>query len=285
MTRNLAVFVLACSMGTAPLAAETAQSADPVIMSAGGIIVRQSEFEHAISTLPADYQPYARGAGKRQFAQDYLRMLLLADAGKKAGLATDDDVMRQLEMMRSNLIANAHLKTIEREIDSSLRQKYEPGVAAAGKLYSRHILIGFKGSGVAQPGRPELTEEQARAKAEALHAQISAGANFEEIARKESDDTWSGEKGGDLGEFIRGQHVQEFETAILAAPVDKLAPVARTPFGYHIIRVERRGAAGGQANEGAMKAERKALLDAALAKLLADAKPSYSDAYFAVKKN
>lgn len=256
--------------------------ADPVIMSAGGITIRQSEFEQAITTLPASYQPYARGAGKRQFAEDYMRMRLLADAGTKAGLASDADVITQLELMRQNLIANAHLKAIEKEIDATLRQKYAG--AGDGRLYSRHILIGFQGSGVSQPGKPDLTAAEAKAKADALHAQILAGASFEELARKESYDS-SASEGGDLGVFIQGQNIEEFEKAVLATPPGQLAPVTRSQFGYHVIRPERRGAGGAPLGDVAMKAERKTLLDAALARLVASASPFYSDAYFGVKKD
>lgn len=258
--------------------------ADPVIMSAGAITVRQSEFEQAITTLPADYQPYARGAGKRQFAEDYLRMRLLADAGAQAGRASDRDVVVQLELMRLNLIANAQLRAIERDIDATLRQKYRASGASDGRLYARHILIGFHGSGVSQPDKPDLTVDEARARAEALHAQILAGASFEELARKESYDS-SARDGGDLGAFVQGQMVEEFEKAVLATPPGQLAPVTRTQFGYHVIRTERRGAGGAPPSDAALKEERKTLLDAALARLVAGASPIYNDAYFGAKKN
>ena len=265
------------------LSAQTA--ADPIVISAGAITIRQSEFEAALSTLPAEYQQYARGAGKRQFAEDYLRMRLLADAGMKSGLATDADIAKQVELMRQNLIANAHLKAIETDIDAFLRRKYGAGDVPDGKLYVRHILIGYHGSGVEQPGKPDLSVDEARAHAEALHAQILAGASFEELARKESYDT-SAKDGGDLGVFIEGQQIPEFEKAVLAATPGKLAPVARTQFGFHIIRVEQRSAAGaGRPTDAQLKEERSAMLKAELAKLVARANPAYSDAYFGVKRN
>ena len=270
--KKLWMFMLALSLSAATLSAQSV--ADPIVMSAGGVTIRQSEFERALATLPADYQEYARGAGKRQFAEDYLRMRLLADAGMKAGLATDPGVVRELEMMRNNIIANAHLKTIEKSLAAS---------APAETLNAKHILIAFASSDAAQPGKPPLTEAQARAKAEMLHVRITGGADFGEIAKKESDDVGSAAGGGDLGEFVQGRLIEEFERAILAATPGRMSPVTRTRYGYHIILVEKRAATGPA--RALSKEELQTLLSAELAKLVANAKPVYSDAYFGVKKD
>ena len=78
-----------------PPAAATAapKDADPVIMTAGTVTIRQSEFEAALKTLPAEYQSMLQQpAGRKQFADDFLRMRLLAAEGAKAGLQNDPDV-------------------------------------------------------------------------------------------------------------------------------------------------------------------------------------------------
>ena len=51
-------------------AATTTASADPVIITAGTLSISKSEFETAIKSLPAEYQSYALGPGKKQFADD-----------------------------------------------------------------------------------------------------------------------------------------------------------------------------------------------------------------------
>src|SRR5205823_1948399 len=89
------------------------QDADPVIFSAGDLKVHQSEFEAAIKTLPDQYQAFANGQGKKQFAEDYLRMKLLADKGMKENLQNDPEVVKQLDLMRENLVASAEVKKIE----------------------------------------------------------------------------------------------------------------------------------------------------------------------------
>ena len=102
------------SAQTKPAAAPAQQaSTDPIVIAAGDISIRQSEFEAAIKTLPQEYQQFAQGPGKKQFAEDFLRMKMLAAEGVKNGLDKDPEVVRQLALMRENLVANAQLGRIE----------------------------------------------------------------------------------------------------------------------------------------------------------------------------
>jgi peptidyl-prolyl cis-trans isomerase C len=188
---------------------------DPIVIAAGSISIRQSEFESAIKSLPAEYQQFVSSpTGKRQFAEEYLRMKMLAAEGMKAGLDKDPDVERQLALMRENLVANAQVQRMEKGItlsDEELKKKYESEKTGYEQVTAKHILIAFKGSPAAQQGKPELTEEQAKAKADDLRKKITTGAaKFEDVAKTESDDVGSGANGGDLGAFGRGQMVPEF---------------------------------------------------------------------------
>ncbi|MFN2566755.1 MAG: peptidylprolyl isomerase [Gemmatimonadaceae bacterium] len=79
-----------------------------------------------------------------------------------------------------------------------------------------------------------------RARAEALRAEIAAGAKFEDVARRESADTISGANGGDLGRGTRGRFVPEFERAAYALEAGELSQPVLTPFGYHIIKVDEK---------------------------------------------
>lgn len=71
--------------------------------------------------------------------------------------------------------------------------------------------------------------------AEDIMAQLKKGAKFQTLAKKYSTCP-SGNKGGDLGEFKKGQMVPAFEKAAFSAEI--LTPVlAKTKFGWHIIKV------------------------------------------------
>ena len=268
-----------------PQATATAAQGDPIVVAAGDVAIRQSEFESALKTLPEQYQQYAMGPGKRQFAEDYLRMKMLASAGTKAGLDKSPEVVQQLNLMKENLVANAQLQKIEAGIaisDEDLRKAYEASKGEYEQVKARHILIAFKGSPAAQEGKPELTEEQAKAKAEDLRNQIVSGkAKFEEVAQKESDDVGSGSRGGDLGEFNRGQMVPEFEKAAFEAKVGEVTPVVRTQFGYHIIKVDEHGSTSfEQVKPTLERSKRQERLQAELEKLKQASKPTYNEAYF-----
>ncbi|HYH06391.1 MAG TPA: peptidylprolyl isomerase [Thermoanaerobaculia bacterium] len=286
---TMIALTLVASLGvaqqTTPAPAAAGAQADPIIVAAGDVTIRQSEFETALKTLPAEYQQYAAGPGKKQFAEDYLRMKMLAAEGLKGGLDKDPEVVKQLSLMRENLVANAQLQRIEKGIvltDDDLKKQYDAKKAEYEQVAARHILIAFKGSPAAQEGKPELTEEQAKAKAEDLRKQLVGGANFEELAKKESDDLGSGARGGELGEFGRGQMVPEFEKAAFEAKVGDITPVVRTQFGYHIIKVEKHDHTPfDQVKPVIERNERQARVQAKLDELKLKANATFNDAYFA----
>ena len=269
----------------APAPAPAAKAdADPIIVAAGDVAIRQSEFESALKTLPAEYQQFAQGPGKRQFADDFLRMKMLASEGLKNGLDKDPDVVRQLGLMRENLIANAQLSKLEKGItvsDDDLKKAYDAKKNEYEQVKARHILIAFKGSPAAQAGKKELTEDEAKAKAEDLRKQLVAGANFDELAKKESDDVGSGSRGGDLGAFGHGQMVPEFEKAAFETKVGDLTPVVRTQYGFHVIKVDSHESTPfAEVKSSLEQAERQRLLQAKLDEMKGKLKPTYDTAYF-----
>lgn len=264
--------------------ATTNASTDPVIIAAGDLAIRQSEFENALKTLPPEYQQFAMGTGKRQFAEDYLRMKMLAAEGLKNGLDKDPDVVRQMNLMRENLVAQAQLGRIEKGVtltDADLQKAYDAKKSEYEQVKASHILVAFKGSPAAQAGKKELTEDEAKAKAEDLKKQIAAGAKFDEVAKKESDDAASGSRGGDLGAFRRGQMVDEFEKAAFGAKPGEVVGPVRTQFGFHLIKIESHDTTPlGEVKENLEKEQRQKQVQETLDAMKTSLKPTFSDAYF-----
>jgi len=275
---------------TAPAAA-TPADADPVIINANGMAIHKSEFEGAVKTLPPEYQQFAMGPGKKQFAEDYLRMKLLAAQGTKEGLQNDPDVQRQLDLMRANLIATAELKKMEKTInvtDADIKAYYDANKKDYEQVHARHILIAPKGSPAAQPakeGKPELTDAEAKAKAEEIRTKLVAGGDFAMLAKSESADTGSGENGGDLGSFGHGQMVPEFEKAAFEAKPGEIPPVVKTQFGYHVIKVESHDYTPlEQVKPAIEKTLRQKKMQESLEGMKAAANATYDEAYFAAPK-
>lgn len=82
----------------------------------------------------------------------------------------------------------------------------------------------------------------ARARAEALRAEIVGGAKFEDVARRESSDSLSGPQGGSLGKSVIDRYTPKFAEAVRSLPIGQVSEPVLTPFGWHILKVESRQA-------------------------------------------
>jgi peptidyl-prolyl cis-trans isomerase D len=80
----------------------------------------------------------------------------------------------------------------------------------------------------------------AKEKAENLLNQLKKGANFAELAKKNSDDPGSAEQGGSLGWVNRGQMVPEFEKAAFSLKKGETSGLVPSSYGFHIIRLDDR---------------------------------------------
>lgn len=87
-----------------------------------------------------------------------------------------------------------------------------------------------------------MTDAEARAKAGDIRRRVRGGADFAQGAKSESDDTGSGEQGGDLGRINPGEMIPEFERAVFALKKGEISPVVKSEFGYHVINVTERAA-------------------------------------------
>ncbi|SDI65136.1 peptidylprolyl isomerase [Propionivibrio dicarboxylicus] len=103
-------------------------------------------------------------------------------------------------------------------------------MAPVKQTRARHILIKVN---------ELVSDTEARHKIEDLHERLKNGAKFEELARLFSQDA-SASKGGDLGWLYQGDTVPEFERAMDGLKPGELSSPVRSPFGYHLIRVEER---------------------------------------------
>jgi peptidyl-prolyl cis-trans isomerase SurA len=86
----------------------------------------------------------------------------------------------------------------------------------------------------------DSSRNAARAEAERIRQMALEGEDFEELARRFSQEPGAQESGGDLGWFRRGEMVAAFEEAAFNLPVNQISDVVETPFGFHVIKVERR---------------------------------------------
>jgi peptidyl-prolyl cis-trans isomerase SurA len=125
--------------------------------------------------------------------------------------------------------------------ESEIREFYEANRAQLGQ---RPATVTFR-QVVIEPTPSEEADSTALAKADSLLGLLLVeGEDFEELAKRVSDDPGSRQLGGDLGWFRRGSgFVREFEDAAFALFSGQVSNPVRTQFGYHLIKVDRvRGA-------------------------------------------
>lgn len=165
----------------------------------------------------------------------------------KAGLGTPEEYRRMLtdqlrrqmtlqktmaKLRQDNKITPVNVTEAEVEAEFQRTRQFLPPRPAA--VTFRQIVI------APQPSAAE--KEVARVKADSILAQLKHGSDFEQLAKRESMDETTRQTGGDLGWQRRGDNIPEFERwlfGMYALPPGQLSPVIETPFGYHIIRVDR----------------------------------------------
>ncbi|MDP9962755.1 peptidyl-prolyl cis-trans isomerase D [Variovorax paradoxus] len=139
--------------------------------------------------------------------------------------ASIEYLVLDLEAAKKNISVN----------EADLKTYYEQNTARFGTKEERrasHILI------TAPASAPAADRAKAKARAEQLLAEVrKAPATFADVARKNSQDPGSAEKGGDLDFVTRGAMVKPFEDALFALKKGDISDVVETEFGYHIIRL------------------------------------------------
>jgi peptidyl-prolyl cis-trans isomerase D len=111
---------------------------------------------------------------------------------------------------------------IEREYKNNEEQYSTPEQVRAS-----HILLKTEGK----------DDAAVKAKAEELLKQAKAGADFAELAKKNSEDEASAKNGGDLDYFGKGRMVPEFDAAVFAMQPGQISDLVKTQYGYHIIKL------------------------------------------------
>jgi peptidyl-prolyl cis-trans isomerase C len=159
-----------------------------------------------------------------QMVDQLINMTLAAQAAEKDGLAKDPAVQARLELLRTQILAEAASEKYIKShpvSDSEMRAEYDAQVANMPKEYkARHILVDKKES------------------ADAIIAKLEAGGDFAKLAAAESKDS-SAKNGGDLGWFSPQSMVKPFADAVAALQKGAYTkqPV-QSEFGWHVILLE-----------------------------------------------
>ena len=155
---------------------------------------------------------------------------------KDAGI---DEAFLKDQMKKDVAIQNysaeyiANLKTSNDDLNKYYNDKKEE--FRKEEVKASHILISTQDA----EGKALSDKDKANKKKEAedILAKIKAGEDFEDLAKKYSNDPGSAKNGGDLGFFAKGVMVAEFENTAFSLEKGKVSDLVESEFGYHIIKV------------------------------------------------
>ncbi|MEJ8821306.1 peptidylprolyl isomerase [Variovorax humicola] len=207
-------------VGLVPLAA-LAQNAAIV----NGKAVPKARMDSLATQLAAAGRPVTPEMQPQLREEVILREVFMQEA-QKQGIDKTDDYKTQIELARQAIMIRGLFENYRKTnpvTDAEVQAEYDKAVAAnSGKEYkARHILV--------------KTEPDAKK----IIADLKKGANFEDIAKKQSTDKGSGAQGGDLGWASASSLVPEFSQAMIALKKGETTPTpVKTEYGYHVIRLD-----------------------------------------------
>lgn len=145
------------------------------------------------------------------------------DSHAERFMSQEQVVIEYVELNKERFFADATAD------DAELQELYQKEIAnLAEQRRSAHILLEVN---------DELSEEQAKARLEAVLERLNQGEDFAKLAEEISQDLGSASMGGDLGFAGPGVFDPEFEQALYALKKGEVSAPVRTAFGWHLIKL------------------------------------------------
>jgi len=248
---------------------------DRIIAIIGNEIVTESDFQYQLQIYARQNQlteisPYM---AQQLFQSIITNKIILAKAEQDSIMVTEDEINRELEnrmkgmieqvgseqrveelygmslikiknIIKEDLQKNMKIEKLKRNrfqgrlkvSDKEIREFYEtykdslPDVSEEFEL--AHIYIDRKVSDAEKQGAKMLAVQ--------ILDSLKNGADFSEVARRNSQDSMSAIIGGDLGFARKGTFVKEFEETLYGLKEGETSDIVETQFGYHIIKLNER---------------------------------------------
>ncbi len=215
------------------LTAMAQTASDPILMTVAGVPVPRSEFEYSYNKNNTD------GVIDKKSVEEYVELFvnykLKVRAAQDARIDTTTAFKKEFaeyrdQQVRPTFVTDDDMLEEAHKVYDSTKEHIGPD----GLVKASHILILVP---------QKATQEQqnaAKVRIDSIYHALLAGANFEELAKKVSQDPGSGRRGGELGWFSRSQMVKEFEDAAFALQPGQMSQPVLSPFGWHIILMKER---------------------------------------------
>ena len=204
-----------------------------VLAEVNGVDITDTDFYKEQESLPPYLKPMTETPdGKKEMLDTMVVRELIMQQAKKDGIDKSPAVTAKLEDLKKRVIVEAFLKKKVEESanvsDAELLEFYKKNqdkFKSGDQIRASHILM--------------KSEDEAKD----VLKQLQGGAKFEELAKTHSIDA-AAAKGGDLGWFGKGSMLPDFEKVAFGLKEGQTSGIVKTKFGYHIIKLTGKRAAG-----------------------------------------
>lgn len=221
--RGKHIFIITALISILMLAACGQKNSSATVATATDSTITKSDFEKQL---------------KDRYGKDMLYEMIAQDVITKKYKVSDDDVDKEVQKAKSqygdqfkNVLKNNGLKD-EADFKNQIKFKLSMNKAIKQSVTEKDVKDHYK---------PEIKASHILVsdenEAKEIKKKLDAGASFEELAKQESQDLLSKEKGGDLGYFNSGRMAPEFETAAYKLKIGQISNPVKSPNGYHIIKL------------------------------------------------
>ena len=212
----------------------TAQSVnDPIVMTVAGTPVPRSEFEYSYNKNNTD------GVIDKKNVEEYVDLFinykLKVQAALDARIDTTQAFLSEFAQYRDQQIVPTFVT--DDDMLEEAHKVYDETVKSIGPdglVRAAHILIRLSQKA------SEAEQQNAKQRIDSIYNALKAGADFEALARKLSQDSGSARTGGVLGWVAKNQTVKEFEDAAFALQPGEMSKPVLSPYGWHIILMKER---------------------------------------------
>ena len=243
----------------APANGANAAVPNPVLAKVGDREIHQADLAAAAQGLPEQYRNLPPQVLYPMLLDQVIDREALVMQARKEGLQDDPKVQDQMRAADDRVLQNALLS---RDVgptltEATVRAQYDKeyaGKPGPEEVHAQHVLVDSK------------------EKAEKILEQLKSGADFAELAKKNSSDPGAA-NGGDLGWFKKGDMVPAFADAAFSLKPGEVDPQpVQTQFGWHVIKVLGKRQAPPPAFEQVQDQIRQQLIRDGVQKAVAEAK-------------
>ena len=203
-------------------------STQEILAVVAGEKITNEDFEMFLQNVPREQRMYISNPQLRDYYLD--QMIAIYAFAKEAEAQKMDETETYKKIME-----NARRDTLAQMAMSDVMKDVTVSEEEIKAFYDENTQQFQKGATVS--AKHILVKEEAECVK--VLDEIKAGKAFEEAAQEYSTCP-SGSKGGDLGEFGKGQMVKEFEDAAFSAEIGQVVGPVATQFGFHLIKVEEK---------------------------------------------